>query len=277
MADISKDLFGLFAGIGALNLPNTRLVEPFDGILGMFYTKIVNQAEQDGAWFAEQAVPSGVGRALDLCCGGGRSAVELARAGHEVTAVDISPVQLAAAQKRAAESGVTDRMSFVRADVTTLDLKRQFDAVVIGGLSVTLFDGDRRTALLRTVARHLAPGGRLLFDHTPAQPGEQEAEKVFAVPIKLRERSGFVLVGTLRRPASRTQFTNMSAELTDEEGRTTRHLTGFRFWIDSTESVSEELGRYGLSVVAAHQDPEARTEPQSPSAVREFVVAERVR
>ncbi|MFI2372068.1 methyltransferase domain-containing protein [Streptomyces sp. NPDC018833] len=277
MADISKDLFGPFAGIGALNLPNTRLVEPFDGILGMFYTKIVNQAEQDSAWFAEQAVPAGPGKVLDLCCGGGRSAVELARAGHEVTAVDISPIQLAATQKRAAEFGVTDRMTFVRADVTTLDLDQVFDAVVIGGLSVTLFDGDARTALLRTVARHLAPSGRLLFDHTPAQPGEQESEKVFAVPIKLRERSGFVLVGTLRQPASRTQFTNMSAELTDEEGRTTRHLTGFRFWIDSTESVTEELGRHGLTVVAAHQDPEGRTEHQSPATMRELVVAERVR
>ncbi|MFE5535605.1 methyltransferase domain-containing protein [Streptomyces sp. NPDC056492] len=276
MADISKDLFGPFAGIGALDLPNTKLVDPFGGILGMFYTKIVNQAEQDNAWFAEQAVPAGPGRVLDLCCGGGRSAVELARAGHEVTAVDISPIQLAAAQKRAAEFGVTDRMTFVHADVTTLDLDRVFDAVVIGGLSVTLFDGEARTALLRTVTRHLAPGGRLLFDHAPAQPDEQESEKVFTVPIRLRERSGFVLVGTLRRPADRTQFTNMSAELTDGEGRTTRHLTGFRFWIDSTESVTAELGRHGLTVAAAHRDPEAR-DTTSPATMREFIVAETLR
>ncbi|THC49373.1 class I SAM-dependent methyltransferase [Streptomyces sp. A1499] len=277
MADIAQHLFGPFAGIGALDLPNTELVEPFDGLLGMFYTKIVNQAGHDNAWFAEQAVPAGPGRVLDLCCGGGRSAVELARAGHEVTAVDISPIQLAAAQKRAAEFGVTDRMAFVRADVTTLDLGRAFDAVVIGGLSVTLFDGDARTALLDTVTRHLAPGGRLLFDHAPAQPDEQESEKVFTVPIRLRERTGFVLVGTLRRPGLRTQFTNMSAELTDKECRTTRQLTGFRFWIDSTERVKEELARHGLSVVAAHRDPEAGAEGQSPATMREFLVAERVK
>ncbi|MFD5751092.1 SAM-dependent methyltransferase [Streptomyces sp. NPDC127033] len=272
--DISKDLFGAFAGIGGLGLPTTKLVTPFDGIMGMFYTRSVNQSVQDSSWFAGQAV-SGKGTVLDLCCGGGRSAVELARAGNEVTAVDISPVQLAAARNRAAEYGVTGNMSFVHADVTALDLGQEFDAVVIGGLSVTLFREETRTALFDTVSRHLRPGGRLLFDHTPAQPGEGEFEKIFTVPIRLRERPGFVLVGTLRRPAEGIQFTNMCAELSDEEGRTVRHLTGFRFWIDSTESMAGQLARHGLTIAGTHLDPESGTNGDIPTAAREFVIAER--
>jgi SAM-dependent methyltransferase len=279
MADITQDLFGPFAGIGALGLPGTKLVSPFDGILGMFYTQNVNQADQDTAWFARHALPSdrGPGRVLDLCCGGGRSAVALAAAGHEVTAVDISPVQLAAAQKRAAEFGVVERMTFVHEDVTTLDLGSQFDAVVIGGLSVTLFSGTARKALFETVLRHLAPEGRLLFDHAPARPGEPEAEKTFAVPIRLRDRSGFVLVGTLRQPAESVQFTNMMAELDDADGRTVRHLTGFRFWIDTTEQVTAELAGYRLTVTGTHQDQEEQPDGRSALGCREFVTAERAR
>lgn len=275
MADISQDLFGPFAGIAALDLPNTTLVDPFDGVIGIFYTKIVNQAQDDNAWFAERALRTGTGKVLDLCCGGGRSAVALATAGYEVTAVDISPIQLASAQKRAADHGVTERITFVRDDVTKLCLDQTFDTVVIGGLSVTLFDGPARTELLDTVGRHLAPGGRLLFDHVPAQPDEPESEKVFTMPLRLRDRSGFVLVGTLRRPADGVQFTNMSAELTAADGRTTRELTGFRFWIHNTQSVTEELARHGLTVESTHRDPGASTAPQSPAAVHEFVIAGR--
>ncbi|MFJ3861887.1 SAM-dependent methyltransferase [Streptomyces sp. NPDC090085] len=275
MADISQNLFGPFAGIAALELPNTTLVDPFDGIIGIFYTKIVNRAQDDNAWFAQHALSRGTGKVLDLCCGGGRSAVALATAGHEVTAVDISPIQLASARTRAADHGVTERITFIHEDVTTLHLDQVFDAVVIGGLSVTLFDGPTRTAILQTVCRHLAPGGRLLFDHVPAQPHEPESEKVFTMPLRLRDRSGFVLVGTLRQPANGVQFTNMSAELTTADGRTTRELTGFRFWIHDSHSVTRELARHGLTVESVHGDRGAGTALQSPAAPHEFVIAGR--
>ncbi|MBM7167522.1 class I SAM-dependent methyltransferase [Streptomyces sp. G44] len=240
----------------------------------MFYTKLVSQYQQDSAWFVEHSVPQ-PSDVLDLCCGGGRSVVELAAAGHRVTGVDLSAVQLVAAEKHAADKGVADRVELLREDITTLNLGRTFNTVVIGGLSLTLFQGPQREALLNTVRTHLAPGGRLLFDHTPVRNGEMEREQVLTLPVKLRERSGFVLVGTRRQPDSATQFTNMYGELIDDTGHTQRYLTGFRFRIDSQAQVAKELAAAGLAVREVHDDPMTATEGKaSPFATRQYVIVE---
>ena len=58
------------------------------------------------------------GRALDLGCGGGLWAIELARRGWEVTGVDMVPKALNTARERVREAGVEVRL--VQGDVTSL-------------------------------------------------------------------------------------------------------------------------------------------------------------
>ncbi len=59
------------------------------------------------------------GRVLDLGCGTGIHAVNLAKRGWEVTGVDISPKALARARERADEAGV--KATFLEGDLTNLD------------------------------------------------------------------------------------------------------------------------------------------------------------
>ncbi|MGV9882246.1 SAM-dependent methyltransferase [Streptomyces sp. NPDC003006] len=279
MPDLADDLFEPFAGIHALNLPETRVTAPFDGVLGALYTKLVTQAQDDSAWFAEHT-SAGLADTLELCCGGGRSVLELARRGHRVTGVDLSHTQLAAARALAdaADEETAGRITWLHADVTEIALGRTYDNVVIGGLSLTLFDGAARDALLQAVRRHLRPGGRLLFDHTPALDEERVTERVLSCPIRLRERSGFVLIGSRRDAPQRTQYTNMYAELVSSDGHTRRFLTGFRFRLDGPAELSAELAEYGFVVketerITTGQDDGSDT----PFMARDFIVAERVR
>ena len=58
------------------------------------------------------------GRALDLGCGGGLWAIELARRGWEVVGVDMVPMALSTARERAHEAGVEVRL--LQGDVTSL-------------------------------------------------------------------------------------------------------------------------------------------------------------
>lgn len=61
---------------------------------------------------------------LDLCSGKGEMLARWSAAyGHSGTGVDISKVFLAAAEARAAELGVSDRVSFVRANAATYDVE----------------------------------------------------------------------------------------------------------------------------------------------------------
>ena len=66
----------------------------------------------------EQADRPSLGRALDIGCGTGDHAVNLARRGWDVTAVDLVPRALDAARAKAAAAGVPLRC--VRADVTDM-------------------------------------------------------------------------------------------------------------------------------------------------------------
>jgi SAM-dependent methyltransferase len=58
------------------------------------------------------------GRALDLGCGGGLWAIELARRGWEVVGVDMVPKALSTARERAREAGIEVRL--VQGNVTSL-------------------------------------------------------------------------------------------------------------------------------------------------------------
>ncbi|MFF1279598.1 SAM-dependent methyltransferase [Streptomyces sp. NPDC058299] len=271
-SDVAESLFGAFAGIHALSLPRTTVSPPFEGLLGAFYSKLVTLAGQDTDWFVGHAPRSAV-TVLDLCCGGGRTAVAFARSGRRVTAVDRSALQITAAEKHAAEAGLAGQVDWVKADVTTLDLKRTFDVIVIAGLSLTLFDREARAALLGVVRRHLAPGGRLLLDHTPTLPDEPATEQVLTLPVALGRRHGFVLLGAQRVPSEGRQRTNMYAEIVDSKGGTERHLTGFTFRVGSSDDLARELAHYGLVVHETHRDPHTVPGPgATPFALQELVV-----
>lgn len=104
---------------------------------------------------------------LDVGCGTGRHAVELARRGYAVTGVDISAGMLAQAAKRAREAGVA--VAFHRADATRFLPDRRYDAAIClcEGAFGLLGGGDdalaQPLAILGAVAAALGPGGPCLF------------------------------------------------------------------------------------------------------------------
>jgi 2-polyprenyl-6-hydroxyphenyl methylase/3-demethylubiquinone-9 3-methyltransferase len=98
-------------------------------------------------------------RVLDVGCGGGLIANELARRGHEVTGVDIAEECLAVA----ARHDVTKRVEWIRADARSLPFAdASFDAVCAMDF---LEHVEPLDAYVAEFSRVLAPGGLFLF-HT---------------------------------------------------------------------------------------------------------------
>lgn len=72
----------------------------------------------------------GTGKALDLGCGVGAKAIELAKRGFKVTAIDIAPTAIKYAKKKAKKENV--KIKFIAADATDLSFlgDEEFDLVL---------------------------------------------------------------------------------------------------------------------------------------------------
>ncbi len=105
-------------------------------------------------------------RVLDVGCGSGRHAVELARREYRVTGVDISRGMLAEAHKAAAAAGVA--VEWVHSPAQAYAAVQPFDAVYSvceGSLSLLGAQDayDRDLSILTVLFAALKPGGRALI------------------------------------------------------------------------------------------------------------------
>jgi SAM-dependent methyltransferase len=144
----------------------------------------------------------GATRILELGCGTGGHAIPLAADGFSVTGIDLSHRMLETAEqrKRAAPSEIAERLAFMPGDARHISLGTTFDAVIamFHVLSYQTATADV-VALLESAARHLEPGGILVFDfwHGPAVLHQKPH-----VRISRKEHNG-ILVERLAEPDMR--------------------------------------------------------------------------
>jgi len=152
----------------------------------------VTAAEADFLIRRLRLKPDDAARILDVPCGHGRLAVELAgRLPHaRVTGFDISEELLAASRESALADarGVSERLAWRRGDMRELPqtFENAFDAAFCAGGSFGFFDDAGEAAFLGGVARSLVPGGRFVLDASKA------AECLFPA---FRERHSFEKAG----------------------------------------------------------------------------------
>lgn len=116
------------------------------------------RTEQEVDFLLAQGGITAGARVLDIGCGPGRHAIELARRGYPVVGIDPSPAMIAAARRRAAQAGVAPEFIEVAGeDFTAGEL---FDAALC--LFTTLGqirnEADNRQLIARA-AQALRPGG----------------------------------------------------------------------------------------------------------------------
>jgi SAM-dependent methyltransferase len=100
-------------------------------------------------------------RILDMGCGTGWLACELAARGHDVTGADPAAAMLDVARARPGGG----RVRWIRADAAGLATGDRFDLIIMTGHAFQLLLEDREVvAALRALAGHLAPGGRIAFE-----------------------------------------------------------------------------------------------------------------
>ncbi|HTI02157.1 MAG TPA: methyltransferase domain-containing protein [Acidisoma sp.] len=120
----------------------------------------LNGADHDHAFYEQRLVPAPQ-RVLDLGCGTGLLARRLVRLGHRVTGVD--PAAAMIAFGRAQPEG--DRILWHHGTIDALPPAACFDAVIMTGHAFQCLTTPEAVAgTMAAVRRHLAPGGRFMFE-----------------------------------------------------------------------------------------------------------------
>ncbi len=147
---------------------------------------------EDAAILSVLALPAG-SHILEVGTGTGHFALAAARAGHRVTAVDISPAMLEHAAARAKAEGLTG-IEFCHAGFLTLPVPpATFDAAVSVAVLHHLPDLWKAVAL-RNIRQALKPGGRFLlcdvvFSANGDDPRPQFDPFLATMPPSMRDRA----------------------------------------------------------------------------------------
>jgi SAM-dependent methyltransferase len=168
------------------------------------------------------------GPILDVGCGTGRVALELAAAGHEVVGIDADPALVAGLNERAGAAGLPARAIVADARSFTVGGSGASDgfplALVPMQVAQLLGGPPGRSRMLASVRRQLAPGGLLalaLADPFDAvEPGEArpplpdvlevDGWVLSSTPVAVRDEGDAVSIDRIRQAVSPT------GELTEE-------------------------------------------------------------
>jgi SAM-dependent methyltransferase len=136
-------------------------VDFFRGVaLEMWRRAVSSEQTHTEVDFLERVLKAGENaRMLDVPCGNGRHAVELASRGHWMTGVDLSEEFIAEA------GGSTPlQVEWIVGDMCDLPWTSEFDAAYCFGNSFGYLDAAGVREFFSAIARSLKPGGRFVVD-----------------------------------------------------------------------------------------------------------------
>lgn len=140
------------------------------GEFARVYDTLMDDVDYDtwAGYYLELIAPCAPRRICECACGTGSLSVRFARAGIQVTGVDISEDMLRVAQEKARGFGV--KAAFIHQDMCRLCLPRRMDAILAtcDGVNYLTKEGQAR-AFFQSAYAALRPGGMLAFDISTAE------------------------------------------------------------------------------------------------------------
>lgn len=226
----------------------------------LFYSVGDGETHNEAAFYIEEAVASG-GPVLEIGVGTGRIAIPLAKSGVEIVGIDASREMLAVARQKAESySPLPAELTLAQADMRSLDLRRHdFALVMIPARTLLLADTyEDQLSTLCSAARHLRPGGRLvfnvfnptldlIFDESPAPVDIGEA-----LDASTRKRFALSAINSFETGAQINEAMQVVEEIVDDGTRVTRAQLSVRLRYLFAHEIFSMLDETNLEVEAVY-------------------------
>lgn len=136
----------------------------FHGVALDFWRAVVSdeQTRAEADFIQKQLKLAAGARVLDVPCGNGRLAIELARRGFRLTGVDIASEFIAEAKMKSSAGGVS--IDLREGDMRNLPWQDEFDGAFCFGNSFGYLDDQGNANFLKAVSHALRPGAALVID-----------------------------------------------------------------------------------------------------------------
>jgi SAM-dependent methyltransferase len=181
-------------------------------------------------------------KVLDVCCGHGRHALELARRGCRVVGIDIDEEALRTLSRQAESEGLQIDVHCV--DVRDLVLHKQFHATLCMLNSFGYFCEEQNQAVLNNMAKSLLPDGTLILD----LPNRERIFQDALFPSWEETASGVLVLDEYRADLRSGRLIGLQHRVYPD-GK--RHAKAFSLRVYSLTEVTSMLERAGMSLANA--------------------------
>jgi 2-polyprenyl-3-methyl-5-hydroxy-6-metoxy-1,4-benzoquinol methylase len=205
---------------------------------------------------------------LDVGCGTGRHAIELAKRGYCVTGIDLSKNQLEYAREKACHAGV--KVAFLNKDARSFSFKIKFDLVIMlceGGFSLMETD-EENFAILRNCRQVLKKNGTFIFTTLNALFPLNHSVKEF---LNKNQASGPITKLTFDWITLRE---HLALKLKDDDGKLMNLRCNERYYMPSEISwLLKSIGFKGIEIFGCETGKFSRKQKLNPGNFEMLVVA----
>ena len=229
--------------------------------MGELYDLASPYAQRTDAVFYLEEAEKSRGKVLEVACGTGRTLLPIARKGIAITGIDQSPAMLERCYALLAlePQEVQERVRLEQMDMRTFNLGERFALAIIPFRPLQhMVKVADQIATLRSVHRHLHPGGHLVFDvfnpdlkRLGAGPGEEhEDHPPTILPDGRSVRRTAKVTGV--HPLKQTSDIELIYHVTDTAGHTEKSIMKFPMrWFGRFE-IEHLLERCGFGLKAVY-------------------------
>jgi len=228
----------------------TELYKKTAGIYDFMYEEM-----RDTKFWTHLAHQHG-GPVLEIGCGTGRILLELAKAGFDVTGIDISPDMLAVLKRKLKKlpKGLQEQVKVKEADMRNFALGRMFRTVIIPFSAFQhLLTTKEQQACLKAVHMHLLDRGTLVID--VFNPDLSRPKGVLEHQWTRQDRTGRTVSkfsSQTYNPTTQISNQHFFIDITDRLGRLSRITASFRLRYVFYKDIKKLLESTGFRIVEVY-------------------------